>query len=330
MRILVVGAGAVGQVYGHLAALGGAEVSVYVRPGRRAEARAGYEIVRVPLFGARRRERFEPVGVLTSAAELAAAPSFDALWCCVATPALEDAWVRALAEASGKATFLSFQPGLGVRERLAAHFAAERLLTRTIPFVAGHSPLPGSRDPREQLEGMSVLFPPGAQARLSGASERRVLEQITLLRRGGLDAALSRAAEADGAAGTAVLMPMVACLELADWKLAKLGEPEHASRFRSAAHEALAVTSHETGRDLPPLDLLIQPPLLRLAAVLGPRVMPLDLETYLEVHFSKVGDQTVKVIDDLIGRAVAASLPCGALRDLAARLATRRRASEAE
>ena len=47
MRVLIIGAGAVGLVYAKHLAEGGAEVSLYVRPSRLEEARAGYDLTRV-------------------------------------------------------------------------------------------------------------------------------------------------------------------------------------------------------------------------------------------------------------------------------------------
>jgi len=55
---------------------------------------------------------------------------------------------------------------------------------------------------------------------------------------------------------------------------------------------------------------------VRLALAVAPRLMPLDLETYLRVHFTKVGDQTRDFLRTYTSLGEAAGLPTGALARL--------------
>ena len=71
LRVLVVGAGAVGQVYARHYQRGGAEVTLYVRERYRAEAARGFDLYRLR----RRRveaERLDGCAVVTTADQVAA------------------------------------------------------------------------------------------------------------------------------------------------------------------------------------------------------------------------------------------------------------------
>lgn len=318
-RILVVGAGRVGQVYGHHVGKGGASVTVLVRPRHDAEARAGYRMVHVHSTGRRDASRFEPE-VVTSIDALARSERFDEAWLCVATNALEDAWLADLAAATAPATLVSFQPGLGVRERL--HRAADptRVVQGMITFLAWESPLPGSEDPRERdaEPGTAYFVPPLETIAVSGGSQRRALAVVDSLRSGGLSAHLVQDVEAELAFSTAVLMPAIGTLELAEWSFSKFREGDLADLAAAATRETLAVTEAETGRSTPLFAHALEVPLLlRLGTRIAPVVAPLDIETYLRVHFTKVGPQTRLLLAGYGERARRRELPCEAIEAIA-------------
>lgn len=59
-----------------------------------------------------------------------------------------------------------------------------------------------------------------------------------------------------------------------------------------AAREALAVVARDTGVAAPlTARLAARPFVFGALSRIAPRVVPCDLETYLRVHFTKVGDQ---------------------------------------
>ena len=93
MKVLVVGAGAVGQVYGLCLQRGGADLWFWTKPKYRAEAEAGYT-----LYDLRARDKTAPVrlegfGVLDSLEELAA-HDFDAVVLTVSSTALRGGWLE--------------------------------------------------------------------------------------------------------------------------------------------------------------------------------------------------------------------------------------------
>lgn len=320
-RILLVGAGAAGQVFGLYLARGGADVSVFVRPKYESEARGGYRLYQVDPLGRRKADRLLPSEVHTSIESLADAEPFDQVWLCVATTSLDPRWLADLAEVTAPATLVSFQPGLGVREQLERAASRERIAQGIIGFLAWATPLEGSTDRRELAvaddPGIAYFTPPGMVIPISSPSERRALQVIDALRAGGMGSHLVGDAEADLAFGTAILMPLVGGLELAGWSFATFREGDRASLVTEAAKEALAVTVAETGREPPIFSrALLLPELLRLGFWAMPKVAPIDIETYLRVHFTKVGEQTRVLLAGYSERAARRGLPNDAIESM--------------
>ncbi len=156
MRVLIVGAGAVGQVFAHHLARGGAEIMLLVKPKHADLARRGFAVHR------RRRGGVDSArvraDVLTSTAE-AARTRWDAVLLCVPSTALADArWLRELAAATGDATVVSFGPGLDDATRVIAACGAERTVAGAIGLMAWASPLAGARD--DTPPGTAYWLPP--------------------------------------------------------------------------------------------------------------------------------------------------------------------------
>ena len=132
MRALVVGAGAVGQVYGHHLQRGGAEVWFLVKPKYAEECRAGFTVY--PLNDRRRRaepRRFAADGVVTRDDEVAA-EAWDQVYLTVSSTALRGPWLPGLARAVGDATVISLQPGIEDRKHVVQYVPEARLVSGLI------------------------------------------------------------------------------------------------------------------------------------------------------------------------------------------------------
>jgi 2-dehydropantoate 2-reductase len=121
-RILVVGAGAVGQVMAFFLRSGGAEVAFLVKEKNRAAAQGPLRLYRI-----RGKKRVVPlslagVEVLASIDEVKTR-SFDAVVLTVASTALDDAFLTSLGAGVGPAPIVSLQPGLKDEDRIASHIA---------------------------------------------------------------------------------------------------------------------------------------------------------------------------------------------------------------
>ncbi len=324
MRIVIVGAGAVGQVYGHHLALGGARVSVLVRPRRVTEARAGYVLTRIPPFGRRKTSQFLPENVFTSAAELEGHAT-DQVWLCLPTDVLDSAAVAELARVAPSATFVSLSPGHFVEALMTRTVGAKRCVFGLIGMSSYVSPMKGSSDPRE------IATPPGvaymlAVTKLGGPNERRALEAVSALRAGGCPTDYAPNVMNEMTLSSAMLMAVIASLEAAGWSFETMREPARTRLAARAIEESLQIAAATTGEPFPLYGRLLVPQLVSLAALLAPKLAPLDIEKFLEVHFGKVDVQTTLLLEttqkdgERLGLSTAALSELIALRSEAHRI----------
>src|ERR1700730_652535 len=105
MKVLLVGAGAIGQVIGHHLSVGGAQVSVLLR----ADGQASVHPFRLHRLRRGRRPLTATWRPHESVRGLDALPdaSWDAVLLCVPSDSLRHGWLPDLAERVGRATIVS-------------------------------------------------------------------------------------------------------------------------------------------------------------------------------------------------------------------------------
>ncbi|MDP2306260.1 MAG: 2-dehydropantoate 2-reductase N-terminal domain-containing protein [Pseudomonadota bacterium] len=315
MRVLIVGAGSVGQVYGWHLQQAGVSVHVYVRPKYAEEARAGF-VLYPP--GTHRPTRWKPDGVLTSPAEVAAAHEeqpWDQVWLCIASTALRGDWLGEILSAAKGATLVSMLPGLRDRDLLTPLVPPERLVIGLISFSSWHAPLGAEPLPEP---GMAWWHPPLSSNLFEGPASA-VNPIVAALKKGGCPAAPG-AATAMASRGSSFLLTAVAAMECAGWSFAGLRQARWATLAAAAGQEALTISTTHLGIPPGPLKWLVSPAVLRLVTRIAPLVAPMDIEAFLRAHFSKVGDQTLLAFDTWIAEGRTRSLPVTALTTLAAEL----------
>lgn len=311
MRVLLVGAGSVGQVYGWHLQQAGVDVHVYVKPKYAEEARAGF-VLYPP--GTRTPTRFRPDGVVTSPAEVAAS-TWDQVWLCIPSTALRGDWLPEIVTAMRGATLVSLLPGLRDREILTALVPAERLVIGLISFSSWHAPLGAEPLPEP---GMAWWHPPMTPSLFEGPAPA-VDAIVAALKKGGCPAARGEAT-AMAARGSSLLVTAVAAMECAGWTFAGLRQDKWARLAASAGKEALTISTTHLGISPGPIGMVLTPTAIRMATRVVPLVAPMDFEAFLRVHFSKVGDQTQLALDTWIAEGTTRSLPVTALTTLAAEL----------
>lgn len=310
-RVLVIGAGAVGLVYGAHVRDGGGEVALFVRERRRAEAEAGYALTRVRVFGARRTRRFVPSRVVTTEEQVRAFDP-DQAWVATATDALDEPWLAALLAACPRAIVVFLQPGGDALEKMKQLVPDEtRRVRGAISMASWRAPFEGSNDTRETRTppGYAYLLPPLGP---SGFEGPRAAEAIAVLRRGGCPATKARVT-VSLARSSAMLLPHVATLEAAGWSVARLASAELSALAAASSREATAIACARIGVPQGLARMLLRGWVTRLAAHLAKRVLPFDLEVYLRVHFLKVRAQTMLLLAEYVRDAAALGLPSQAL-----------------
>jgi ketopantoate reductase len=314
-RILLVGAGAVGQVFAHFLRSAGADLAFLVKEQHAEAARRGFMLY--PL-GVR-----EPTPAPVSLAGFdihvsmkdVARERWDQVWLCVSSPALRTGdWVARLAQGSGDATWVMLQPALDDRDWLLQWVPEERLVQGMIPFLSFHAPL----TPEEPLRGPGTAFwlPPLSRGAFSGP-ETRLHEVLTLLRAGHYPAQRSEDVTREASLPTAVLTAAVLSLEAEGWSFERLLKPEPLERLLGAAREAARIAQWATGASPAAVLPLLRPFVVKAGLALATRLAPLPLETFLRVHFTKVGEQSRAMLRTYLSMARSAQLDVPHLRALA-------------
>ena len=309
MKILIVGAGATGTVFGAALAAGGAAVSYYVRPPHAARVAAGLSLYRQGWFGVT-PHGFRPEQVLTSPADVAAT-GWDQVWFTTASDALRQPWLDDFLPATGRATLVVLQPDPEDIQYVRDHGAGDRLIVQgLIEFSAWQSPLP--HEPADQ-QGITWLSPPGSAALFdSECAESATI--VATLARGGLRAGARPDLPAHAARMSALVNPLIAGLELADWKIDRLRGHAALAIAIAASREAVIAESARHGTPVPlPMQLLLNGPAVGALLRLLPWVPGFNAEAFLHYHFSKVGRQTRLLLGTYRRHAENLGLPHGAV-----------------
>lgn len=309
-RVLLVGAGSVGQVYGRHFQLGGAEVRFLVRPKYLEASREGFTLHQL-----RRRKtrscRFVPDRV-SATPEEASEGGLDLVVLCMSYSGLRGEWLDELLSHVGEAPVLSLVPGIAAQEWLAERVPEERLLAGFITLMAYPAPLPG----QELAPGTAYWFPPLAPAPIEGPPAP-VASAVACLRAGGQPVRSATNNSRQSAAATALFMPLIAGLELAGWTFQGLRRREHLTRVCQAGREASELAAMRLGVAPPLARRFLRPTLVRCVLAVAPLFVPFDLEGFLALHFNKVGHQTRLFLDDWLATAEQEGRPAPALQELA-------------
>ena len=309
MKILVVGAGAVGQVYALHLARAGHEIRFFVKPAHAAGLAGGLTLHRLGRWHSR-PERLQGYGIVTDTAAVAA-QAWDQVWLALSSDALRGELATRVLAAVGGATVVCLQPGISDGDHVRRLVAPEQVVQGMIPFISFHSPLPGKTGP----EGMAFYLPPLTPTLLAGAPQR--VESVkSALRAGGLQARVVNDFARATAASTALFQSMIATLETNHWQLGSLPGSSVLRQGLAAAREAVAVAAAETGASTTVLAPFLRPFIWRLLVPLIRPVFPVDIEVYLQYHFSKVGPQTRTMLDTYIELGRRHSLPTAAIEQL--------------
>ncbi|MCA9615092.1 MAG: hypothetical protein H6721_19805 [Sandaracinus sp.] len=316
LRVLLVGAGAVGQVYGYHLQKGGAQVAFFVRPKHRAEAEGELRLYYMRGKHGRELHTWRADEVITDPT-LAATRGFDQIWLCISTAALErslesqDELATLLALTAGT-TVVSMGPGLHLKQLLAPYVPERRRVDGGITMVSYQAPLV---DGEVDAPGIAAYLP--GPSPFTGPEAQRVVDA---LKRGGAPAKVHSNTGALMAFGSATLMPTMAALEGAGWKLAGMRKGPWARLAAEASAEARAIVAAQVHASPPFGTAFVTAPVLKLATWAAPKVAPFEVEIYLKYHFTKVRDQTERLLTRYVDEGEALGLPHGALSELRAKV----------
>jgi 2-dehydropantoate 2-reductase len=321
MRVLIVGAGNVGVVYAQHLRGAGAEVALFVKPAHEAAVRVGVALERLG-FGGTTTGRLEGVAAFTAWADVAAHGPWDWVVLTVPPGALRaPGFVEGVRMALGEqGTALALVLGLGDAAWLDAQLGPGRLASGEIVLISYSAPLDA---PKSSAQTCAYFVPPFAKAPLSGPQGPKLLELAQTLSRGGLATAVVTDARRQSRLPAAVLFALVSALRLVGWRFSALGGSDALALCLAAGREREAVLTASGAGATPALLGVFTPTVVRVALWCAARLLPLPLEAYLRVHFTKVGQQFVEDRARLIDSGKSLGVPTPNLEVLHQRLVSR-------
>jgi hypothetical protein len=296
MKVLIVGCGAVGQVFSLFLQKAGVELGCYDRPAAAEKLKQALEHGGLPLFQIQSRgrdpiaHRLENYQVLTDIAECQRFKP-DLIWFTVPSTVYYSDWFREFLQAVPSQRVACFAPE-GPRAEFFPEGSGDRLVFGGITFMAWQGDLDGGGG---QPNAVNFWRPP-LGIPLMG-NEKACGDVKQLLKKAGFSVTTGKADSPQQASVTAVMTAFVAGYELAGWSLKAFRKSAWLTRTARASSEAvLGQLSRVSILTKLLLGTLCSSASIFLIAFLLPLLFPFDIEKYLKFHYLKTRDQTITLL----------------------------------
>jgi hypothetical protein len=317
MKILIIGCGAVGRVYGLFLQKAGVELGLYDRPAVAEKLRQALGRGGLPLFQVTYRRRRDPIQhhladyrVIADAGEARRfAP--DQIWFTVPSPVYYTDWFREFVREVPSRRVVCFIPE-GRRSEFVPEDGGGRFVFAGTAFMAWQGgPEAGGGRPEGVNFWRAPLGIPLAGAREACRDVGRILGQA------GFSYTVDKPDSKTQACITAAMTTFTAGLELAGWSPAKFRTGPWRSRAAAACREAILGQLPAAGALQ---GALLAAPILSaaffLVALFLPLLTPFDLEKYLRFHYTKTRDQTLALLDLFARDGESRKMPAENMRAL--------------
>lgn len=317
---LIVGAGAVGQVYGHFLQRGGASVSYFVKEKYKEECENGFTLYRCRRSGLGAAEKFEADGVYTQYEDLKNT-RWDQVWLTVSSADLRGGWLEQLRDVIGDASVVMLQPDLDDRDYVFSVFPAEQVVCGIVNFISYQTPLPDLPNYHSDAakEGVAYLVLPMMPAEFSG-NEERLPNVMGAMAAGRFNVKVEQDASRIYADRSAMMIPLVALLELENWSFKRLRISNSLDLAVGAAREALVIVAAKFGRRMNWTERLFSLFWVKMALPVMRFLSPMDAESYAKFQFVKTAPQTRMMLRHFIDDGEKYGRPVESLRALYDRL----------
>lgn len=319
MKVLMVGCGAVGQVFGLYLQKAGVELGLYDRPAIVVKLKQALEQGGMPLFQISRLHRRDPIayrlGTYQVITDVAESQRFkpDQIWFTTPSPVYYSEWFREFLLKVPSERVVCFAPE-GGRPEFFPEGSGDRLVFGGTIFMAWQGNLDGGGG---RPEGVNFWLPPLLGIPLMG-TKKGCGEVGEILRKAGFRITVNKPDSPNTLAPvTAVMQAFVAGLELSGWSLGAFRKSPWLKRAAYASREAVLSQLPEAGiftRSL--LGILLSSTGLFLATFFLPLLSPFDLEKYLKFHYLKTRAQTLTLLEVFARDGKRRGLPVDSIRIL--------------
>jgi hypothetical protein len=310
MKVLMVGCGAVGQVFSLCLQKGGVELGLFDQPATVARLKQALEQGGLPLFQISYLHRRDPrphrLKDYRVVADVTECQRFkpDQIWFTIPSPVYYSDWFREFLERVPSERVVCFVPE-GARPEFFPPGSRERLVFAGTTFMAWQG---GPQGGGGQPEGVNFWLPP-LGIPLVG-TEKACREVAQVLKKAGFRVTVGKQDSPGQASVTALMTAFVAGLELSGWSLGAYRTSPWLKRAARGSREMVLSQLSSTGIFTKALlGILLSSPGFTLATFFLPLLCPFDLEIYLKFHYRKTRDQTLTLLDVFAGDAKRRGLP---------------------
>jgi hypothetical protein len=304
MKVLIVGCGAVGQVYALSLQKAGVQLGLYDLPATRQKLQQALGQGGMYLFELSRQHRRAPIEHRLSNYQIAGDETQcrdlepDQIWFTIPSQVYYSDWFHDFLKRVPSSRVVCFIPE-GSRTEIIPEGENDRFVFAGTTFMAWQSDLEGGGG---RPEGVNFWLPPLGIPLIG--TQNACVEVKQVLNRAGFKVSIGKPGSHAQASTTALMTAFIAGLELAGWSL-KL--------YRSSPWlKCAARASREAMRSQYPSIGLLQRLLTSntimwigfyLVALILPFLFPFDIEKYLKFHYRKTRDQTLVLLNLFISDA---------------------------
>lgn len=296
MKILIVGAGAVGLVYGHSFANAGHQVTFLVKDKYQStlEIEKQEGVILYHLNTDKKLKKPQYFKSFETITHWDQVEEVDLVILAISSNALRQLPLEAINQQllKSEADLLMLQPNVTDFDYLSQVVAKKRIFKGMINLISYQT-----HEVNDEISpaGIAYYLPPTSMPiSASDLGEKARLPRLVSVFHGsGLQATAVNDAIDSSRLPSAFLMTFLCALEAAHWEFKRLRQSPDLLRKLSAAQQILlpAQVDHSVMAWL--LKMMLKPFLYKLLLKVAPWFVPLPLEAYLKKHFLKLRSQTV-------------------------------------
>ncbi|MDD1751107.1 MAG: hypothetical protein LUO89_14690 [Methanothrix sp.] len=298
MKVLIVGCGAVGQVYGLFLQRAGVTLGYLDRPATIEKLKQALEHTGLPLYQVSHAHRRDPVPSRLEhyqvLADIEESQRFapDQIWFTIPSQAYYSEWFKDFLQKVPSERVVCFVPE-GARSEFFPEVGKDRLVFGGTTFMAWQGSLEGGGG---RPEGVNFWLPPLGIPIVGAKSACQ--DVASLLKKAGFRVTVGKQDSHAQASTTALMTAFTVGLELSGWSLRSFRRGPWLKRAAAGAREAVLSQLPGPGAFQ---RVLLWIPLLSAAFYLVtlalPLIFPFDVEKYLKFHYLKTREQTLSLLD---------------------------------
>ncbi|CCK75478.1 MAG: hypothetical protein KBT75_09890 [Oleispira antarctica] len=296
MNILMVGAGAVGVVYGHYFANAGHKVTFLVKDKYQQalenEKRTG--IILYHLNNDKELKKPQYFKDFETITDWDQTHFFDIVALAISSNALRQLPLELINQnlQSSKADLLMLQPSATDFKHLSQVIPEESIFKGMINLVSYQT-----NDVNNSITpaGIAYYLPPMPMPISSSTNDKNthLSKIVSLFKDSGIPAKAVTNAIDESRLPSTFIMTFLCALEAANWEFKRLGNSPVLLQKLSAAQQVLLPAQIDNSIVASLLKMILKPTLYKLLLKMTPWFVPFPLEAYLKKHFLKLRSQTV-------------------------------------